>query len=87
MPDPSLPQIVGTVLTVDFLRYAFTAVVVWLLIEVVLRGRLAHRRLFAGRRPPGQVRREIVYSLSTVVIFASKGLLVYLLSRNGTIQI
>jgi Delta7-sterol 5-desaturase len=87
MPDPSLPQLVVTVLTVDFLRYTITAGVVWLLIEVVLRRRLSHRRLFAGRRPTGQVRREIVYSLSTVVVFAANGVLVYLLSRNGTIQI
>jgi lathosterol oxidase len=87
MPEPSLPQLALTVLTVDFLRYAITAGVVWLLIEVVLGRRLAHRRLFSGARPAGQVRREIVYSMSTVLIFAANGLLTYLLARNGTIQI
>lgn len=87
MPEPSLPQLVLTVLTVDFLRYAITAGVVWLLIEVLLGRRLAHRRLFTGARPAGQVRREIVYSMSTVLIFAANGLLTYLLAHNGTIRI
>ena len=82
MQDPSLPQLALTILTVDFLRYALAAGAVWLLVEVVLRpspGRPAHPRRHA---PPGQVRREITYSLSTVLIFAANGLLIWLLSQQ-----
>ena len=43
-------------------------------VEVLLRRRLSGRRILDGMRQPGQVRREFVYSLSTVVIFAANGL-------------
>ena len=83
MQEPSLPQLALTILTIDFLRYAFGAGAVWLLVEVVLGRRLAGRRILEGVRQPGQIRREVTYSLSTVVIFATNGLLVWLLAAAG----
>ena len=55
MQDPSLPptlaQMALTVLMSDFLRYALAAGAVWLLVNVLLRRRLANRRThrFHGR--------------------------------------
>ena len=87
MHEPPLTDLALTVLAIDFLRYAIAAGAVWLLVEVFFRRRLAGRRILDAVRRPGQVHREIVYSLSTVAIFASNGLLVWLLAANGTIEI
>jgi sterol desaturase/sphingolipid hydroxylase (fatty acid hydroxylase superfamily) len=87
MQEPALIPLALTILTVDFLRYALVAGAVWLLVEVLLGHRLAGRRILQATRRPGQVRREVVYSLSTVLIFAANGLLVWLLAANGTIEV
>jgi sterol desaturase/sphingolipid hydroxylase (fatty acid hydroxylase superfamily) len=87
MHEPALTDLAFTVLAIDFLRYAVTAGAVWLLVEVLFRRRLAGRRILDAVRRPGQVRREIAYSLATVAIFASNGLLVWLLAADGTIEI
>lgn len=75
MPEPTLAptlaQMALTVLISDFLRYALAAGAVWLLIQVLLRRRLAHRRILGAAAAPGQIRREITYSLSTVAVFAA----------------
>ena len=84
---PSLPQMALTVLVSDFLRYALAAGAVWLVVNVLLRRRLAARRILDAEPMPGQVRREITYSLSTVVIFAANGLLLWLLIANGTVEV
>jgi sterol desaturase/sphingolipid hydroxylase (fatty acid hydroxylase superfamily) len=85
--DPALPQLALSILGIDFLRYTLAAGAVWLLVEVLLRRRLAGRRILDGHREPGQVRREIAYSMSTVLIFAANGTLVWLLAAAGTIRI
>ena len=91
MQDPSLPptlaQMALTVLMSDFLRYALAAGAVWLLVNVLLRRRLASRRILDAVPAPGQVRREITYSLSTVLIFAANGLLLWLLIAGGTVEV
>ncbi|MCW5635121.1 MAG: sterol desaturase family protein, partial [Rubrivivax sp.] len=87
MQDPSLPQVAATILVVDFLRYALAAGAVSLLVGVLLRRRLAGRRILHAAPASGQMRREIGYSLATVVIFAANGLLVWLLIGNGTAQV
>ena len=71
--EPSLPRLALTILTVDFLRYAVAAGAVWLLVEVLLGRRLAGRRILDATRQPGQVRREFVYSLSTVLRWTPRG--------------
>lgn len=60
MQDPSLPQMALTVLITDFLRYALAAGAVWFVVNVLLRRRLAGRRILEAAPAPGQVRREIV---------------------------
>jgi len=85
--DPSLPKLIVMILTIDFLRYAVTAGAVWLVVDALLGRRLAGRRILDAVRKPGQIRREFGYSLATVLIFASNGLLVWLLARNGTVEI
>lgn len=87
MQEPSLPQLALTMLTIDFLRYALAAGGVWWLVEVVFGRRLAGRRILDGERQPGQIRREFSYSLSTVLIFASNGLLVWMLAAAGHVEI
>lgn len=87
MQEPSLPQLALTLFTIDFLRYALAAGLVWLLVEVVFGRRLAGRRILDGVRQPGQIRREFTYSLATVLIFASNGLLVWLLAAAGHLEI
>ncbi len=84
---PWLPHLALTILTIDFLRYAIAAGAVWLLVDVLLGRRLAGRRILDGARQPGQIRREFAYSLSTVLIFAANGLLIWLLAAAGTIRI
>jgi len=85
--DLSLPQLALTILAIDFLRYALAAGAVWLTVWVALRRRLASRRILDAVPAPGQVRREFTYSLSTVLIFAANGLLVWLFVQNGTLQV
>ncbi len=86
MQDPSLPNVALTILAIDFLRYVLAAGAVWLLL-IALGRRMAGRRILDGIRQPGQIRREFTYSLSTVVIFATNGLLVWLLAKAGTLEI
>jgi sterol desaturase/sphingolipid hydroxylase (fatty acid hydroxylase superfamily) len=85
--DPSLSEVIVTILTIDFLRYALTAGVVWLVVDAILGRRLARRRILDAVRKSGQIRREFVYSMATVLIFAANGFLVWLLANNGTIEI
>ena len=87
MHDASLPQAALTILVTDFLRYALAAGGVWLIVGVLLRRRLAHRRILDASPAPGQVRREIAWSLSTVVIFAANGLMIWALARHGVLEI
>jgi sterol desaturase/sphingolipid hydroxylase (fatty acid hydroxylase superfamily) len=87
MPEPTLPQIALTILAVDFLRYALAAGAVWAGVHVLLRRRLAGRRVLDARVAPGQIRREFSYSVSTVFIFAANGLLLWLLIGNGSAKV
>lgn len=87
MPDPFLIHLALTMLSIDFLRYVLAAGLVWLIVEVLFRRRLARRRILDATRRPGQVRREFVYSMATIAIFATNGLLIWLLAANGVVEI
>ncbi len=87
MHEPTLVQIALTILLIDFLRYALAAGAVWLVVDGLLRRRLAGRRILQAVPAPGQVRREIAYSLSTVVVFAANGLLLWLLIADGVVEV
>lgn len=57
-------------LVVEGMRYLVAALGFWLLLHVLLRRRLAHR-LIAAWPTAGDIRREMSYSLSTLLIFAA----------------
>jgi sterol desaturase/sphingolipid hydroxylase (fatty acid hydroxylase superfamily) len=62
-------------LALEASRYLVVAALVWLVLHVLLRKRLAHRAI--GGWPTGRdLRREIGYSLSTLAVFAALGLAV-----------
>lgn len=87
MHDPSLSALVLTVFSIDLLRYLIAAGGVWLLVQVLLRRRLGARRIARGEARAGQIRREIGYSLSTVVVFAGHGVMLWLWAANGWLRI
>jgi sterol desaturase/sphingolipid hydroxylase (fatty acid hydroxylase superfamily) len=87
MPEASLAQVALTILAADALRYLLAAGAVWLLVFVVLRRRLAGRRILGAQVAPGQMRREITCSLATVLIFAANGTMIWLLARAGTLRL
>jgi lathosterol oxidase len=82
-----LGDVVVRVLIGDFLRYFLGAGLVFLVLWKWLAKRLAHRRIAPTYPPPRQLRREFVYSMSTVLIFASNGILVYAFAINGQFAI
>jgi sterol desaturase/sphingolipid hydroxylase (fatty acid hydroxylase superfamily) len=62
--------------------YALASGCFWLVLHVLLRRRLAHR-LIAGWPSARDQRRELAYSLSTLVIFAAIGAAVFALLVGG----
>jgi len=79
---PPLQSVIPAILTIDFLRYFLAAGLIWLIVTV-FRRTLAARRILGGTPRAGQMRREFIYSLSTVTIFAATGTLVFLGSMVG----
>lgn len=67
------PTVALTILGVDLLRYLLGAGLVWLVVNVFLRPRLAGRRILDAALRPGQIRHELGYSMSTVAVFAANG--------------
>jgi Delta7-sterol 5-desaturase len=90
LPDPFLPSVAhvaAMTLLVDLLRYLLAAGGVWWVVHRLWRRRLAGRRILDAQPAPGQIRREIAYSLSTVLIFAANGLMVWLLVQAGVLRL
>ena len=83
----SLSSLLLGMLAVDFMRYLLGAGLVWLVVHVLWRKRLAGRRILEAAPRPGQIPREIAYSMSTVVIFAANGMMLWLLSASGVAHI
>jgi Delta7-sterol 5-desaturase len=63
-------------------RYLLGVVAMWLLLHVLLKRRLAHRTI-AGWPTTKDIRREAAYSLSTTLVFASLGMLVFAMIASG----
>lgn len=61
------------VITQDLLRYVLGAGGVYLVVNLLLSSRLAARKIRGEQPPSGQIRREIIASLRTVLIFAAFG--------------
>jgi sterol desaturase/sphingolipid hydroxylase (fatty acid hydroxylase superfamily) len=53
----------------DFFWYALLAGGAWLFFDIVFRAAFRHRRISSRARGPGQVRREVLHSVRSVVIF------------------
>ena len=87
MEPASFLNVALAILSVDLLRYLLGAGLVWLIVNVMLRRRLAARRILALEPRPGQVRHELAYSASTVAIFAANGVMLWLLAANGWVRI
>ena len=68
--------------TKEFVRYLIGALLLWGLLHVALRQRLAHR-LIAGWPSARDIRREIVYSLSSMAVFAGAGLAITAMVISG----
>jgi sterol desaturase/sphingolipid hydroxylase (fatty acid hydroxylase superfamily) len=67
-------------------RYVVFAVVLWLLLHVLLRKRLAHRLIGDWPRR-ADLQREIAYSLGTVAVFAAVAAAVLALLVSGRVEI
>lgn len=87
MDTPPVAGVALTIVAVDLLRYLLGAGAVWLVVNVWLQRRLAARRILDATPRPGQIRHELTYSLSTVLIFAANGTLLWLLTVNGWTRI
>jgi Delta7-sterol 5-desaturase len=87
MTDPDLLVRWLHILGFDFLRYALTAAVVYGLLWVLLSERLSGRRILDGGHRTGEIPHEIGYSMLTVLIFATNGLLVFSLKSAGYTRI
>lgn len=84
---PSFAGVALGILSGDLLRYLLGAGAVWLAVHVVFARRLALRRILDAAPRPGQVRRELAYSMSTVLIFAANGIMLYWLAATGRVRI
>ena len=85
-PDPDLlrrlTQVYLGSFTKEFVRYLLGALLLWAVLHVLLRRRLAHR-LIAGWPTARDVRREMIYSLSSMAIFAGAGLAITAMVISG----
>ncbi len=75
--------VVPQILMMDFLRYAIGAGGMFLVINIVLSRWLGGRRIRDRAIRGAQIRRELLTSLRTVVIFASVGFSIWLSERLG----
>ncbi len=85
--QPPAWTVFGTILAADFLRYAIPAALAWGLLWVAFRGWAPGRRLGPQAPTAAQRRREILYSLSTVAIFALNGFGIHALAVAGVLEI
>jgi sterol desaturase/sphingolipid hydroxylase (fatty acid hydroxylase superfamily) len=73
-------------LLTEALRYGVVALLMWLLLHVLLKRWLAHR-VIAGWPTARDIRREMAYSLGSLVIFAALGSVVFALIIRGHVLI
>jgi len=75
-----------TIFVLDLSRYIIAAGILTLILAVFSR-RLARRRIQSKKATGADIRREISYSMSTVVLFSLVGFLVYWGSQAGFFKI
>ena len=88
--DPHAWHWLGRAFTTNFVReglyYLFAALLLWLVVHKWLHKRLAHR-VIAGWPTSADVRREMAYSFSTLLIFSAQGLVVFASILRGDMVI
>lgn len=85
-PWLALARVFRNQLLMEGLRYAVVALLLWALLHVALRRRLAHR-VIAGWPQAADLRREIAYSCSTLCVFAALGACIVGLLVTGHLTI
>jgi sterol desaturase/sphingolipid hydroxylase (fatty acid hydroxylase superfamily) len=75
------------IFAIDSLRYAIPASLAFAVFWLWKWDALSHRRIQARRPSRKAFAREIRYSISTAIIFASVGLMTYHLSRAGVLRL
>ena len=88
--DPAAWRALGSAWVVQLVgegsRYLLCACVVWLVLHLALRKRLAHR-LIAGWPTARDIRREMAYSASTLLVFGAIGAFVIAMVMSGHMQV
>ncbi|WP_299848267.1 sterol desaturase family protein [uncultured Roseovarius sp.] len=87
MPELGYSNLIMGSLAHDFFRYVIGAGGVYLVVNVLLAPWLAARKIRSEMPGWPQIRREIIVSLRTVVIFASVGLAICLLAATGILPV
>lgn len=87
MTQDHFVAIVIETLTHDILRYVLGAGGVYLVVNVLLKRRLAHRRIRSGRADAPQIRRELLASARTTLIFATTGITIAVTHSLGWMPI
>jgi sterol desaturase/sphingolipid hydroxylase (fatty acid hydroxylase superfamily) len=78
-----LPQMWLSNVFVDTRRYVIFAVTVWLVLWVLLAWALRHRRIREDRPPARQMALEFLFSVRSIVIFSTMGVMTNLMGRLG----
>ena len=94
LPPANLPDLAlwalsawGKIFLLDFVRYLIPAGLAFGLLWRLLRRRLLHRRIQPTFPPARQLRREFLYSVSSVAIFAGLGAVIVYATLNGWTRI
>ena len=82
-----LAEIFTGIIAADLFRYVLGAGGVYLVINLALAARLRAHKIRAVDPPKGQIRREILASLRTVLVFALNGTLVVLGAEAGVLPL
>lgn len=82
-----IASVYGHIFRFDLVRYLAGAGGVFLIVCLLLAGRLAERKIRARSPSAAQMRREFFTSVRTVAIFAMVGLSIYFLRSAGAIDV
>lgn len=75
------------VFVMDFGRYAIAASIAFVLLWVVFRERMKNRKIQARQAPNRQLRREALWSLSSICIYAIVGIGIIFMIQSGWTQL
>ncbi len=80
----SLDELISKVTTVVALRYVIFAGLAWFLGYVVMKRRWIHRKIIERMPTMTDMRRELLYSISSILIFGLVGTLTILVALRGS---